>query len=133
MNHPGLVRLGACLLSLSLPVRCQGDQDLARLTSWFSRYRAGQVDASVVGRLIPELQPPPAFNSLERALIRIQDSASAERVGVLLEIALFRFHADPATEARVHEERQPWVVRDRVKRYLAEYAAGEAGARLVGA
>lgn len=123
------------LLGLASGTRAgtQDDRDLQRLRDWFQRYRSGHIDASVIGRLIPELQPPPAFPSLERALARVAGEVTAERVETLIEIAAFRFHEDKARELELSADRQPWVVRARARRQLADYASIPGGAALMAA
>ena len=118
------------LFALLVPDR-DADADLARLANWFARYRSQTIDADKVQRLIPDVDSPPVFQSLERYLEQLAGAPTAARVKLLFDIATFRFASDPARELRDHDQRQPWVVRDRIKRALADYAASEAGVFLI--
>jgi Mg-chelatase subunit ChlD len=125
-----LGRSTLALLTLLLPGQ-DADTDLGKLASWFLRYRSRGIDAEKVQRLIPDQVSPPVFQSLERYLERIAAQPTAPRIKLLFEIATFRFTPDSARELKEHDERQPWVVRDRAKRALGDYAGTEPGALLI--
>lgn len=110
----------ACSLVALLAAALAKD-DVEDLRRFLARYRAGGIDASVIGRLVPSEEPPPAFPAYERARAKLRAEPTVAAAEVLLEAAVLRLADDPAEELRRHATRQPWVIRRRAIDELREY------------
>ncbi|HET6203565.1 MAG TPA: hypothetical protein VFI25_12265 [Planctomycetota bacterium] len=110
------------LSALSLSASGDETEDLRR---FLARYRTGSIDASVIGRLIPSLEPPAAFPAYERARDKMRDRPTAEGAALLLEAATLTLAEDPEEELRRFAACQPWVVRRRAIDELRDFYAKE--------
>ncbi|MBL8897717.1 MAG: hypothetical protein JNM84_08815 [Planctomycetes bacterium] len=115
--------LGAAAFSLlggALPMAAGAD-DTTDLRRFLAKFRSGEVDASVIGRLIPSEEPPPAFPAYERARHKLRSEPRITGAEVLLEAAVLVLDEDPARELERFATRQPWVIRRRAIDELCEY------------
>jgi len=111
-----LLLLGAALLP---------SDDTEDLSRFLAKYRGGGVDASVIGRLIPSVEPPPAFPAYERAREKLRREPTVKAAEILLEAAVLTLAEDPEEELQRFAAQQPWVVRRRAVDELLEYYARE--------
>ncbi len=110
MSEPWGSVLSVVLAAISLGSPGDDTEDLRR---FLAKYRTGSVDASVIGRLVPSLEPPPAFPAYERAREKLRLEPTAAKAAVLLEAAVLRLAEDPEEELARFAACQPWVVRRR--------------------
>ncbi len=116
------LRCAAALLALVFGAarNCSAD-DTTDLRRFLARYRTGEVDASVIGRLMPSEEPPPAFPAYERARQKLRASPRIAGAEVLLEAAVLALDEDPVRELERFATRQPWVIRRRAIDELCEF------------
>ncbi|MEQ8765687.1 MAG: HEAT repeat domain-containing protein [Planctomycetota bacterium] len=94
------------------------------LRQFLSRYRTGVIDASVIGRLKPSVNPPAAFPAYERAREKLRKEPTVKGATALLEAATLRLHENPERELIRFAAQQPWVIRrraiDELRRYFTD-------------
>ncbi|MCI0588244.1 MAG: hypothetical protein L0323_15550 [Planctomycetes bacterium] len=123
MSAPAGSVLSAALAAILLGSPGDDTEDLRR---FLAKYRTGAVDASVIGRLIPSLEPPPAFPAYERAREKLRLDPTPAKAAVLLEAAVLRLAEDPEEELARFAACQPWVVRRRAIDDLCSFQGKEA-------
>ncbi len=114
-----------CVVLTAISLGSPGD-DTEDLRRFLAKYRTGSVDASVIGRLIPSLEPPPAFPAYERAREKLRLEPTPAKAAVLLEAAVVRLAEDPEEELAKFAACQPWVVRRRAIDDLCSFQGKEA-------
>jgi hypothetical protein len=113
-----------CVLAASA-VAADAADETSDLRRFLARYRSGEIDASVIGRLIPSEEPPPAFPAYERARRKLRSEPRVAGAEVLLEAAVLVLDEDPSRELERFATRQPWVIRRRAIDELCEFYLGD--------